>query len=490
MMKTKILLSTVFTQVQTPYYCQMNNKNKLGLKDAVMMGTGSMIGSGIFIVSAGMTQQLYSGQWLLLMWLFTGFITIAAALSYGELSGMFPKAGGQYVYLKEAYHPMMGFLYGWSFFTVIQTGTIAAVAVAFSKFSGYFLPVFEMRPENIILQLGTFSLYPAQLLGIGTLILLTAFNTRGVETGKWIQGLFTGTKLVALFGLLILGFIFGFSGDTWNKNWQIGWEWQSFSNTGVLTGLAFSGLIGAMASALVGSIFSSDAWNSITFIAGDMISPEKNIGRALLLSTLIVTIIYVLMNVMYLGTLPLSDIALAPQERVGVAAANEIFGHTGTYIIAVLIMVSTFGCNNGLIFSGARVYQTMANDGLFFKQAAKVNTNGVPAWALWAQCIWASVLCLSGKYGDLLNYVVFTVMLFYILTIAGVIILRVKRPEIARTYKTPMYPFLPIIYIILASLFCVGLLIYQPDYTWPGLIIVMMGIPVYYLFQQRNARKQ
>ncbi len=464
----------------------MNNKNKLGLKDAVMIGTGSMIGSGIFIVSAGMTQQLYSGQWLLLMWILTGFITIAAALSYGELSGMFPKAGGQYVYLKEAYHPMMGFLYGWSFFTVIQTGTIAAVAVAFSKFSGYFFPIFEMRSENILFQLGDFSVYPAQLLGIATLILLTASNTRGVETGKWIQSLFTSTKLIALFGLLILGFILGFSSETWNQNWRLGWQWQSINNAGLLTGLTLSGFMGALASALVGSIFSSDAWNSITFIAGDMIAPEKNIGRALFLSTIIVTLIYVLMNVMYLGTLSLHDIAFAPQERVGVSASNIIFGHTGTYIIAGLIMISTFGCNNGLIFSGARVYQTMANDGLFFSKAKELNQAGVPAWALWAQCIWASALCLSGKYGDLLNYVVFTVMLFYILTIAGVIILRIKKPDLTRTYKTPLYPFLPIAYILLASLFCLGLLVYQPNYTWPGLLIVLMGIPVFYVFKKKK----
>lgn len=464
----------------------MKNKNKLGLKDAVMIGTGSMIGSGIFIVSAGMTQQLYSGQWLLVMWIITGFITIAAALSYGELSGMFPKAGGQYVYLKEAYHPMMGFLYGWSFFTVIQTGTIAAVAVAFSKFSGYFLPIFEMRSENILLQLGEFSVYPAQLLGIATLIFLTAFNTRGVETGKWIQSLFTSTKLIALFGLLILGFIFGFASETWKKNWELGWQWQSLSGDGFLTGLTLSGFMGALASAMVGSIFSSDAWNSITFIAGDMISPEKNIGRALFLSTIIVTFIYVLMNIMYLGTLSLQDIALAPQERVGVSASNVIFGHTGTYIIAGLIMISTFGCNNGLIFSGARVYQTMAHDGLFFTKAKELNHAGVPAWALWAQCIWASVLCLSGKYGDLLNYVVFTVMLFYILTIAGVIVLRIKKPDLPRTYKTPLYPFLPIAYIVLASLFCFGLLVYQPNYTWPGLIIVFLGIPIYFLFKKGN----
>jgi APA family basic amino acid/polyamine antiporter len=465
----------------------MKNKNQLGLWDSILLGVGSMIGSGIFIVSANMTTQIFSAPWLIALWVLTGILTVFAALSYGELAGMFPKAGGQYVYLKEAYHPMMAFLYGWSFFAVIQTGTIAAVAVAFSKFSGYFFPIFEMAPKNAISILGH-AVYPAQLLGVATLVILTFINTRGVQAGKWIQSLFTSTKLVALFGLLICGFFFGFNSEIWDANWSGGWSLQQWNlSAHEAMPIDMHTLMGAIALALVGSVFSSDAWNSITFIAGEMYQPEKTIGRALFYSTFIVTLIYVGMNLMYLGTLSLQNIAEAPQERVGVAAANAIFGTNGTYIIAALIMVSTFGCNNGLIFSGARVYQTMSEEKLFFPAAKKLNAFHVPAWALWAQCIWASVLCLSGQYGQLLNYVVFTVMLFYILTIAGVIRLRITKPELIRTYKTPLYPILPILYICIALAFCIGLLIYTPNDTWPGLIIVALGIPVYYFFRKKLA---
>jgi len=470
----------------------MNSNKKLSLWDGIMIVSGSMIGSGIFIVSAGMTQAVFSPAWLLTMWALTGFITIAAALSYGELAGMFPKAGGQYVYLKEAYHPLIGFLYGWSFFTVIQTGTIAAVGVAFSKFTGYFIPIFEMKEYNALLHVplgfGQFTLYPAQLLAIFTILLLTYLNTQSIENGKRIQGLFTGTKLIALFGLLAFGLIIGFNSSTWSDNWNLGWQNMSMSKEGVVSGLAISGLIGGIASALVGSVFSSDAWNNVTFIAGEIKDPEKNIGRSLLIGTIIVTIIYLGMNIMYLGTLSMEQIALAPEERVGVAASQSIFGPIGTSIIAALIMISTFGCNNGLILSGARVYQTMAQDRLFLPQAAKVNSKGIPAWALWAQCIWASVLCLSGKYGDLLNYVVFVVMIFYVLTIAGVIVLRIQRPEATRTYRTPLYPVLPILYIVLASAFCIALLIFQPSYTWPGLVIVILGIPFFFYFHNRSLK--
>ncbi len=461
---------------------------KLSLWDGVMMVSGSMIGSGIFIVSAGMSQSIFSPYWLIALWLFTGLLTIAAALSYGELAGMFPKAGGQYVYLKEAYHPIVGFLYGWSFFTVIQTGTIAAVGVAFSKFTGYFIPLFEMKDGNILFHLPLIftkiSIYPAQLLAIFTIVLLTYLNSRSIENGKRIQNLFTSTKLIALFGLLACGLTLGFNHSLWIANWEIGWQNVTMSKEGILSGLVMSSLVGAIATALVGSIFSSDAWNNVTFIASEIDQPEKNIGRSLLLGTLIVTCIYIGMNLMYLGTLSMQQIALAPEERVGVAAAQAIFGPIGTSIIALLIMISTFGCNNGLILSGARVYQTMSQDGLFLPQAARVNDRGIPQWALWAQCIWASLLCLSGKYGDLLNYVVFVVMIFYILTIAGVIVLRRTKPAIVRTYRTPLYPFLPILYILMATGFCIALLCYQPSFTWPGLIIVLLGIPIYYYFQK------
>ena len=467
----------------------MQKQKKLSLWDGVMMVSGSMIGSGIFIVSAGMSQSIFSPFWLITLWLFTGLLTIAAALSYGELAGMFPKAGGQYVYLKEAYHPIVGFLYGWSFFTVIQTGTIAAVGVAFSKFTGYFIPLFEMKAHNVLFQIPLIftqiAIYPAQILAILTIALLTFLNSQSIENGKRIQNLFTSTKLIALFGLLICGLTIGFKSDLWTANWSLGWQMVTMSSEGVISGLILSSLLGAVATALVGSIFSSDAWNNVTFIAGEIEQPERNIGRSLLLGTLIVTGIYIGMNLMYLGTLSMEQIALAPEERVGVAAAQAIFGPIGTSIIAILIMISTFGCNNGLILSGARVYQTMSKDGLFLPQAAKTNEKGIPQWALWAQCIWASLLCLSGKYGDLLNYVVFVVMIFYILTIAGVIILRITKPDITRTYRTPLYPFLPILYILMAAAFCIALLRYQPSFTWPGLVIVVIGIPIYFYFRKK-----
>jgi basic amino acid/polyamine antiporter, APA family len=464
----------------------MEAKKSLGLWDSTMIVSGSMIGSGIFIVSSDMARQMYSPFWLLAIWIITGVITLSAALCYGELSGIFPKAGGQYVYLREAYNKLIGFLYGWSMFAVIQTGTIAAVGVAFSKFTGYFFPVFDMNPSNILgtFDLGFFvlNLYPAQLLAIGTIVLLSWFNTRGVNGGKILQNIFTSTKLIALFGLVLIGFLIGFDVDVWSQNWSLGTEAISIANKDgmdVLTPLALSAIVGAIASSMVGSVFSSDAWNNITFIAAEVRNPEKNIGRALLIGTLLVSGIYILTNVMYIGVLPMHDIAFASQDRVGVAAAQSILGANGTYVLAALIMISTFGCNNGLIFSGARVYYTMAKDGLFFNKAGQLNKNGVPAWAIWAQCIWASALCLSGKYGDLLDYVVFVVMIFYILTIAGVIILRIKRPDLERSYKTPLYPILPIVYLILATSFCVALLIYKPQFTWPGLIIVLLGLPVY-----------
>ncbi|MFZ4784864.1 MAG: APC family permease [Flavobacteriales bacterium] len=465
----------------------MEAKKSLGLWDSTMIVSGSMIGSGIFIVSSDMARQLYSPYWLLGIWVLTGLLTLSAALSYGELSGLFPKAGGQYVYLREAYGKVVGFLYGWSMFSVIQTGTIAAVGVAFSKFTGYFLPVFNMDSANVITEIPLgfydFKLYPAQLLAIGTIVFLSWYNTRGVEGGKWLQNIFTGTKLLALFGLIVAGFVVGFNPEVWAANWAIGSTAQAVDASGgdLLIPLTLSATVGAVAASMVGSVFSSDAWNNITFIAGEVRQPEKNIGRALMLGTLMVSGIYVLTNVMYLGVLPMDSIAHAPQDRVGVAAAEAILGNSGTYLLAALIMISTFGCNNGLIFSGARVYYTMANDGLFFKKAATLNASGVPARAIWLQAIWASLLCLSGKYGDLLDYVVFCVMIFYILTIAGVIILRYKRPELVRTYKAPLYPVLPILYILLAMAFCVALLVYKPNYTWPGLIIVLMGLPIYAL---------
>lgn len=469
-------------------------KPTLGLLDATMLVAGSMIGSGIFIVSADITRNVGSAGWLIAVWLLTGFMTLTAALSYGELSAMFPKAGGQYVYLKESYNKLTGFLYGWSFFAVIQTGTIAAVGVAFCKFAAYFFPFLEMNESDVLFLLGPFKIYPAQFVSIFIIVLLTYINTKGVQGGKMIQTVFTVTKLLSLFGLIVFGFILGANAEVWNTNWTDAWTMKSMTKgTGELSAAIIvpvlgAGALGAIAASMVGSIFSSDAWNNVTFIAGEIKNPQKNIGLSLFLGTLIVTLIYVSANLMYLSVLPLDQIAFAESDRVAVTASNIIFGGIGTYIIAAMIMVSTFGCNNGLILAGARVYYTMANDGLFFKKAGELNKNAVPEWALWAQCIVASLLCLSGRYGDLLDMVSFIVVIFYVLTIAGIFILRKTRPDIPRPYKAIGYPILPAIYMLMGISFCVLLIIYKPQFTWPGLIITLLGIPLYYI-AVRNAKK-
>ena len=456
-------------------------KPSLSAFDATMIVAGSMIGSGIFIVSADITRNVGSAGWLVAVWLLTGFMTLTAALSYGELSAMFPKAGGQYVYLKESYNPLLGFLYGWSFFSVIQTGTIAAVGVAFSKFAGYFFPSLEMTDANILFQMGFLKIYPAQLLSIAIIVLLTYINTKGVQGGKMIQSTFTITKLASLFGLIGFGFLLASKASIWDANWTNAWDMKTIASDGSATPIFGVAILGAIAASMVGSIFSSDAWNNVTFIAGEIKNPQRNIGLSLFLGTLIVTVIYISANLMYLSVLPLNEIANAPADRVAVAASNVIFGNIGTYVIAVMIMVSTFGCNNGLILAGARVYYTMAQDGLFFKKAGTLNKNAVPAWALWAQCIVAALLCLSGRYGDLLDMVSFIVVIFYILTIIGIFILRKKRPELERPYKAFGYPVLPAIYILMGTCFCVLLIIYKPNFTWPGLIITLLGVPLYYL---------
>ena len=466
---------------------QTHFKQSLGLMDGTLIVIGSMIGSGIFIVSADITRNVGSAGWLIAVWLITGFMTLTAALSYGELSGMFPKAGGQYVYLKEAYNPLMGFLYGWSFFAVIQTATIAAVGVAFSKFLAYLVP--QLGNNYFLFDAGITKVYSGQLVAIAIIFLLTYINSKGVKEGKWIQTIFTTAKLLALFGLIVLGFLLA-KENFWAENWNSGFNamqdlgQKDADGTLIPTswvGISGGALMGAIASAMVGSIFSSDSWNNVTFIAGEMKNPKRNIGLSLFLGTLIVTIIYVSANLMYLYVVPLNELAFPVDERVAVAAANRIFPSFGTILVAVLIMISTFGCNNGLIMAGARVYYTMAKDGLFFKQAATLNKNAVPQWALWAQFIVASVLCLSGRYGDLLDMISFVVVLFYVLTIIGIFILRKKAPDHERPYKAFGYPVLPIVYIVLGISFCTLLLLYKPAYTWPGFIIVAIGIPLYFV---------
>ncbi len=460
----------------------------LTLLDGALMVIGSMIGSGIFIVSADIARNVGSAGWLVVVWLISGFITLSAALSYGELSGMYPKAGGQYVYLREAFGKMFGFLYGWSFFAVIQTGTIAAVGVAFAKFTGYFIP--SLGDSNILI--GTaegFHISAAQLLGIGIIVLLTYINSRGVENGKWIQLIFTSAKIVAMAALIIFGFILVKDSSIWHGNWDSAWFAKKIvSGNGVIAheSLSASTLTIAICVAMVGALFSSDAWNNVTFIAGEIKKPERNIGLSLFIGTIVVTLLYVSMNFMYLNVLSVSEIASAPADRVAVAAAQKIFGTFGTGFIAALIMVSTFGCNNGLILSGARVYYTMAKDGLFLPAAGKLNNKGVPAKALWMQCIWASVLCLSGQYGNLLDFIIFTVLLFYILTIAGIFRLRKTQPDMPRPYKAFGYPVIPLLYILLAAFICAVLLMYKPTYTWPGLIIVLIGIPIFFFLQKSS----
>ncbi len=473
-----------------------NFKPTLGLFDATMIVAGSMIGSGIFIVSADITRNVGSAGWLILVWVLTGFMTLIAALSYGELSGMFPKAGGQYIYLKEAYNPLVGFLYGWSFFTVIQTATIAAVGVAFSKFLAYLVP--QLGNNYLLFEVVGLKIYAGQLVAIAIISFLTFVNTQGVKEAKWIQRLFTSAKLLALFGLIVCGF-FLVKESFWNANLQTGFKaMQNLGEKnaeGILQsknwiGIGGSALAGAIAAAMVGSIFSSDAWNNVTFIAGEMKNPKRNLGLSLFLGTLIVTIIYVSANLMYLNVMPLQELAFPTDDRVAVEAANKIFPAFGTKFIAICIMISTFGCNNGLILAGARVYYTMAKDGLFFKKVGQLNKYSVPQVALWIQCIAASLWCLSGKYGDLLDMISFVVVMFYILTIAGIFILRIKQPNAERPYKALGYPVLPILYIVMGLAFCFLLVIYKPNYTWPGLIIVLTGIPVYYLLVNKKQEEQ
>jgi APA family basic amino acid/polyamine antiporter len=460
-------------------------KPSLTLLDATMVVAGSMIGSGIFIVSADITRNVGSSGWLMIVWLITGFMTLTAALTYGELSAMFPKAGGQYVYLKEAYNPLIGFLYGWSFFSVIQTATIAAVGVAFAKFTAYIFP--QVSEEIIAFDAGFLTVSRAQLLSIVVIVILTFINSRGVKSGKMIQTTFTLTKLLSLFSLIIAGIIMA-KPEVWQSNWQDAWSLRKMNVDGSFADYGLMAAAGAIAAAMVGSVFSSDSWNNVTFIAGEIKNPKRNIGLSLFLGTFIVTLIYISTNLVYTAVLPLHEIAIAPKDRVGVTASEVIFGNAGTIIIALMIMVSTFGCNNGLILAGARVYYTMAKDGLFFKKAGQLNTHAVPAYALWFQCVFACAWSLSGKYGDLLDMISFVVVCFYMLTIAGVFILRKKRPDIERPYKAFGYPVLPVIYILMGLAFCTLLIVYKPRFTWPGLVITLIGIPIYYMVVNANRK--
>lgn len=460
-------------------------KPSLGLLDATMLVSGSMIGSGIFIVSADMTRSLGSPGYLLLAWILSAVLTTTAALSYGELAGMMPKAGGQYVYLREAYNPLTGFLFGWTQFMVIQTGAIAAVAVAFAKFSAYFFPFFS--PENILLDLGLLKINAAQVLAITSLAVLTFLHTFGIQGGKLVQTIFTLAKLLALGGLIVLGFALGFKAEVWQQNWQNAWQAQTMFADGHVEALSGAAIWIALGTAMVGSLFSSDAWNNVTFIAGEIKNPKRNIPLSLFFGTLMVGLIYVVTNIVYIGVLPLQEMAFAPNDRVGTAAAGALFGGSAAAIMAALIMVSTFGCNNGLTLSGARLCYAMAKDGLFLKRAATLNARGVPAWALYVQFIWAAVLCFSGTYGALLDYTIFAALLFYVLTVAGIFRLRRLKPDAERPYKAFGYPVLPALYILVASVIALILLFYKSQNTVPGLMIVLLGVPIYFW---QNRRRQ
>ncbi len=470
----------------------------LGLKDATMMVAGSMIGSGIFIVSADMSRNVGGTGWLLLLWLISGVITVMAALSYGELAGMMPKAGGQFVYIQRAWGNLTGFLYGWSLFTVIQSGVIAAVAVGFAKFSGVFFPWINV--QNVLFDLGFVKISSANIIAIALIVFLTWINSRGVKEGKTIQMIFTSAKLLALLFIIVSGIYIGLNKDYFAQNFSNMWQssqWiKNTDGSWNLQSISGMGLILALGTAIIGSLFSSDAWNNVTFIAGEIKDPHRNIPKSLLYGTAIVTVIYMLANIAYLGLLPVhgapngtgileQGIQFATNDRVGTAAASQIFGEGALFLMAGLIMVSTFGCNNGLILSGARVYYAMAKEGLFFKKAGTLNKNNVPQFALWIQAVWASILCLSGTYGDLLDYCTFASLLFYIVTIGGLFMLRKKEPDTARPYKVIAYPILPILYILIATAICAILLVAKTQNTVSGLVIVALGLPIYYFIKPK-----
>ncbi|MBW8362029.1 MAG: amino acid permease [Kaistella sp.] len=466
-------------------------QKKLKLWDATMLVMGSMIGSGIFIVSSDMMRNLGSGYWLIAVWIITGIMTVAAAISYGELSSMFPKAGGQYTYMTEIFGKMTGFLYGWGLFTVIQTGTIAAVAVAFGNFTAYLVP--WLNDSAPLFQNGNFKITWIQILAIFVILVLTFINTKGVKNGKILQNLFTASKILALLGIIIFGFLL-VKNSQWSGNMSFGWNaFQDFGrevgNDLFPTGWKSIGsltLLGGIAAAMVGSVFSSVAWENVTFVSGEIENPKKNVVKSMVLGTTVVMVLYLLVNFVYLNALDRDGIAFADKNRPAVDASEVIFGNVGTVIMAILVMISTFGCINGLVLAGARVFQTMAKDGLFFKSAIVNNGHSVPERSLWMQGIWASVLALSGQYGDLLDMISFVIVLFYMITVFGVIYLRIKKPELERSYKAWLYPITPIIYLLIGTAFCGLLIWFKPQYTWPGFILILIGLPVYWFISRKK----
>lgn len=459
---------------------------ELGLLDASAIVAGSMIGSGIFIVSSDVARLVASPGWLLAVWVLNALITILGALSYGELAAMMPRAGGQYVYLREAYSPLVGFLYGWTLFLVIQTGTIAAVAVGFAKYLGVLVP--WVSAEQTLFQLGTASFSTQRVVAIGVIALLTWSNSRGLRAGKIVQNIFTSAKVAALLALIVLGWFVARNTEAVRVNSANLWGEQALS-------LAF---IMAIGGAMVGPLFSSDAWNNVTFAAGEVKNPRRILPLSLIGGTALVMVLYCLTNVAYLCLLPLTGsetgvtvnergMQYAIEDRVATAAASMIFGAQAEVIMAMAIMVSTFGCMNGLILAGPRLYYAMARDNLFFARTGRLNAAGVPAGGLWFQMAWASLLTLSGTYGNLLDYVVFSALVFYALTVSGLFILRRTRPDAERPYRAFGYPWLPGLYVLSTSAIMLDLLFVRPTYTWPGLLIVLTGAPVYFFWRQRQS---
>jgi basic amino acid/polyamine antiporter, APA family len=473
----------------------------LGLYDSTMVVVGSMIGSGIFIVSAEMSRLVGSPGWLLGAWVLTGVLTIVGALSYGELAAMMPRAGGQYVYLREAFSPMWGFLYGWTLFLVIQTGTIAAVGVGFARYFGAMVPWiaddnYLIAPTHISTGYAL-SLSTTQLVGIILIAVLTWTNTRGLQYGKIIQNVFTTAKTGALLGLILVGLLLGWNATAVSDNFGNLWAPRGVVEiVPGLTAMTTFGLFVAICVSQTGSLFSADAWNNITFTAGEVKDPRRNIPLSLALGTLIVISLYLLANVAYLVTLPFDQVQHAPGDRVATATLNAIFPGLGGTIMAIGIMISTFGCNNGLILAGARAYYAMARDGLFFKSSGQLNEAKVPAWGLTLQGLWAAFLTLprtydpatrayGNLYNNLLEYIISAALIFYILTIAGIFRLRQTRPNAERPYRAVGYPVVPALYIAGAAAILLVLFIYRPATTWPGLAIVLLGVPVYFVWKPK-----
>lgn len=500
---------------------------KLGLFDSTMLVTGTMIGSGIFIVSADIARDVGSSGWLLAVWVLTGFITVIGALSYAELAAMMPHAGGQYVYLREAFSPLWGFLYGWSVFLVIQAGSIAAVGVAFAKFLGVLvpslgtgdeallwkyefgdtyliqLPLFYLEEPLTVFKRDAFTIHAGQLVAVIVIALLTALNCRGVQEGKWVQNAFTVAKTAALAVLILIGLTIAVNPAAIRENltnlWQGAYSTPRFDEVSKLV-RAPALIIAVMVAggAMVGSLFSADAWNNITFTAGEVQNPRRNLPLSLILGVGLVIVLYILANLAFLAVLPTAGvkegettfergIAHATDDRVGTVVLQQAAPTVGVAFMAIAIMISTFGCVNGMILMGARLYYAMAYDGLFFKAVGGLNSRHVPAAGLILQGIWSIILVFSGTYNELLDMVIFAALFFYVLTVAGLFVLRYRQPNAERPYKALGYPVIPGLYVLLCLLIMVDLLIVRPEYTWPGLIIVLTGIPVYFIWRLRGA---